>query len=600
MPKTAITGETMIVDETDWLCAKVLFVDDDPNILSAYKRHLRKRYEIETAQNAEGGLEAVDNHGPFAVVVADMRMPDMNGIKFLAEVKERSADSVRIMLTGNADLQTAIDAVNESSIFRFLTKPCPPDVFARSLDEGLRQYRLIIIERELLTKTLVGSVKILTETLSLANPIAFSRAFHVTRYVKLIAMQLRLPNLWQYELASMLSQIGCVVLPPGVLEKLDIGLPLSRDENEMYFSHPLMGAALIAKIPRLKSIARIIEMQQKSFRDYPASEETDEDSMIALGGQILRVAIFLDRMLVNGYPYKTILSELSVHPNEYNARVVDALDAIKMGEVIGLDQDSDQDVHDDMIAQKNILTKDGVLLVAKGQRVSPIMQSVLERLGDFLQIEEGEHVPVDGDQMSPSEEGILERLLGFFHEKAGEHEDIDEYIEEIGLENLRSGMVLQKDIKTKDGDLLLAKGQQVSPLMQMVLKDVSSFFQTGSYKLGKLRQTDADQKVFAKRRGEIYESFRVFKPGEQREPEPEDVPSPPKKQKKEEERPGAEQIELDDLEPGMVIYEEIRTREEALLMTGGQEVTELNLQRLHNFSRTVGLQNEELYIVKEE
>ena len=111
---------------------KILFVDDEPDLLAAYQRHLRKAFEIETAEGPERGLEAVTERGPFAVIVSDLRMPNMDGIQFLSLVKKKTPNSVRIMLTGCADLETSIAAVNEGNIFRFLTKPCQPNTLVKS------------------------------------------------------------------------------------------------------------------------------------------------------------------------------------------------------------------------------------------------------------------------------------------------------------------------------------------------------------------------------------------------------------------------------------------------------------------------------------
>ncbi|NIQ03497.1 MAG: response regulator, partial [Nitrospinaceae bacterium] len=94
----------------------------------------------------------------FAVVVSDMRMPDMDGIQFLSRVREHYPQTVRMMLTGYADVKTAMNAVNEGNIFRFMTKPCPPEVFEKVLSAGIEQYRLITAERDLLERTLKGSV----------------------------------------------------------------------------------------------------------------------------------------------------------------------------------------------------------------------------------------------------------------------------------------------------------------------------------------------------------------------------------------------------------------------------------------------------------
>ena len=158
---------------------KILCVDDDPNILLAYQRALRKRFHIDSALSGGEALEAIANRGPYAVLVADMRMPEMNGVELLKRVKENAPDTVRMMLTGSADQQTALEAINEGHIFRFMTKPCPPKMLAKVLEAGLVQYRLIMAERDLLTKTLSGSIKMLTEVLSLASPMAFGRASRV-------------------------------------------------------------------------------------------------------------------------------------------------------------------------------------------------------------------------------------------------------------------------------------------------------------------------------------------------------------------------------------------------------------------------------------
>src|SRR6185437_10170592 len=98
---------------------KILCIDDDASILAGYERTLRRRFSIETALGGEEGLTIVRRQGPYAVVVADMKMPGLTGIDTLAQIRKISPDTVRIILTGNADQQTAIDAVNKGYIFRF-------------------------------------------------------------------------------------------------------------------------------------------------------------------------------------------------------------------------------------------------------------------------------------------------------------------------------------------------------------------------------------------------------------------------------------------------------------------------------------------------
>ncbi len=132
---------------------KVLLVDDDTVMLSVFRHQLDGRFDVVTAVGGDDALAAVESDGPFAAVVCDMRMPGMDGIEVLGKIREIAPDTVRIMLTGHADLKTAMDSINQGNIFRFLTKPCPADDLARGIEAGLRQYRLVAAERELLERT---------------------------------------------------------------------------------------------------------------------------------------------------------------------------------------------------------------------------------------------------------------------------------------------------------------------------------------------------------------------------------------------------------------------------------------------------------------
>src|SRR5207245_1558642 len=132
------------------------------------------------------------------------------GVEFLRQVRAVAPDAVRMMLTGNSDQQTAMDAVNEGRIFRFLLKPCPADTLAEVLRAALEQHRLVTIEKELLEQTLCGSIKVLAEVLSLTNPVAFGRAVRLQRLVRKLAELLNVGDIWRLEVAAMLSHIGCI------------------------------------------------------------------------------------------------------------------------------------------------------------------------------------------------------------------------------------------------------------------------------------------------------------------------------------------------------------------------------------------------------
>ncbi len=158
------------------MSAQVLLVDDEQNVLSALRRGLRGRFELETAEGGPTALEMIRDRGPYAVVVTDMRMPEVDGLDVLSSVRKSHPDTVRVMLTGNADQKTAVDAVNEGAIFRFLNKPCPAEILGNTIEEALRHHHVQAAERTLLSRTLTGAIGLITEVLSVVNPTAYGRS----------------------------------------------------------------------------------------------------------------------------------------------------------------------------------------------------------------------------------------------------------------------------------------------------------------------------------------------------------------------------------------------------------------------------------------
>lgn len=357
---------------------KILCVDDELNVLLALERHLRKQFHLESALGAEKALAAIARDGPYAVVVSDLQMPGMNGLEFLARVKENSPDTVRIMLTGQADLNTAIAAVNQDNIFRFLTKPCSAEELAQALQAGLTQYGLITAERQLLENTLHASIKVLTEVLSLVHPAAFSRASRIQRYVRHMARELRLAGLWQYEIAAMLSQIGCITLEPETLERIYAGEEISDEEKAAFAAHPAVGRDLVAKIPRLESIARMIAGQNLS-PDGPLGLR--DGSTAARGARMLKAALDFDRLVTCGRSYEEAVAQMRKRENEYDPACVAALATFARPEdTTDVLIVKTADLLETMVVDQDVRARSGLLLLARGQEVT---SSVLGRLRAF-------------------------------------------------------------------------------------------------------------------------------------------------------------------------------------------------------------------------
>lgn len=360
------------------MAEKILFVDDEPNVLQSMQRQLHNRFKVRTAGSADEALRILKEEGPFAVIVSDMRMPGMNGIELLARTKDLYPDMVRLMLTGYADQETAMEAVNSGQIFRFLTKPCPQSTFVIALALALRQHRLIIAEKELLHKTLKGSIHVLSELLSVANPLAFSAGLRIQDAVVQIAAALHLPNLWQYEIAALMSQIGCITLPVDILNKVYAGVNMTQEERELFSNHPLVGASLLEKIPRLENVTTMIGLQQQRFDAYLTKPGPAGAEEVVIGAQILKAVIDFDQHLMRGMSRGEAFGALRRQSGAYNPKVLAALAAVKFEEQRQVLSLSVAQVSVGMVAMEDIVTKNQVLIIPKGLTITwPMLQGLL-------------------------------------------------------------------------------------------------------------------------------------------------------------------------------------------------------------------------------
>jgi response regulator RpfG family c-di-GMP phosphodiesterase len=372
------------------MTAKVLLVDDDPNILAAYTRTLRKLFQIETAQGGEEGLERIRATGPFAVILSDQRMPGMDGIQFLSRVRQEAPDSVRIMLTGNADQQTAIEAVNQGNIFRFLTKPCTPEVLAQALEAGTHQYQLITAERELLEGTLKGSVDLLVELLYVTDPKGAARAQNLGPLCQKVAQVMEVPDPWAIAMAAMLSQIGALTVPPAVLARARAGDPLTVKEHEALTRIPEIGSNLLRHIPRMEVVAKIILFMHKNWNGsgFPPAQAREEE--IPLGSRILRVVSDYLDLRESRPDTRSILEEMGQKHAFYDPRVLNGLTlALEIpDDVVPPDTEiprpaTMETLEEGQILAEGVETRDGILIYPAGTKVR---QSHIERLTNFARL----------------------------------------------------------------------------------------------------------------------------------------------------------------------------------------------------------------------
>ena len=368
----------------------ILLVDDEPNLLAALQRALHKQFAIETAVGGAAALEVLRKNPLISVIVSDMRMPEMNGIEFLVKVKEESPDVVRMMLTGNADQHTAVNAINEGNIFRFLNKPCSPEKLAEALNAGIRQHQLITAERELLEGTLRGCVKVLSELLSLADPKSFEQAEVLRDNVRRLAEAMKVKNSWALEVAAMLANIGFITIPPEITLKTRLGHALSNPEQDMLNRMPAIGGSLLANIPRMEEVSQSIAYQNKLFdgSGFPADEVAGKD--IPIGARMLRVLLDLAEIEAKGKNRASELELLRSRTGWYDPHILEALASARLSATIesATTSKSSQTValHELRVGHvlcADVLTCDGILLVVTGNQIT---SALLERLRNFAQL----------------------------------------------------------------------------------------------------------------------------------------------------------------------------------------------------------------------
>ncbi len=369
---------------------KILLVDDDPNILSGFRRTLRDRYVLDIAVGGEQALSQLKRDEPYAVVVADMQMPGMSGLELLMKIEALAPNTIRMMLTGNADQKTAVEAVNRGHVFRFLSKPCAAESLILALEAGIKQFALIVAERELLERTLNGTIRLLTDVLASLYPEAFGHSQRVYTYIRDYAAFFRFAQSWDLEAAALLAPVGYLTMPASLIEKARTGTPLSPAEQSLLDRMPEIGANLLNNIPRLEPVATIIRYQQKHYdgSGCPADNLAGED--IPIGARVLKVLHDLASQEARTGDRAQTLAAMKQQTGVYDPRVLDSaclcLDVSLEGTPSPqpvIRSSTLRDLPVGQILACNVETIDGILAASAGTELTAI---VLHRLRNFAEL----------------------------------------------------------------------------------------------------------------------------------------------------------------------------------------------------------------------
>lgn len=362
--------------------ARILVVDDELNLLEAIVRGLRRIFAIVTAPGAQAALDILRREPAFSVIVSDLRMPGMDGISFLRHARQIAPDAIRILFTGNADLGDAIEAVNQGAIFRFITKPCPLPGFKNALDAAVEQHSLVSAEKVLLEQTLQGSIKALTDVMALVNPTAFGRGLRARRHIGELASRCGITERWPAEVASMLSQIGCVTLPPEVLEKTYQGQALTEAEQAMVERVPEIAEQLLGNIPRIDPVRRILLYQNKRYNGEGHPADAVKGDNLPWGARALKIVLDFDVLESQGVSARQAFELLFSRTGWYDPAILKAMTDARGDETPGVKMKelALREVCAGMEFAEDVKTTRGLLLIARGQKITP---GLIERIMNF-------------------------------------------------------------------------------------------------------------------------------------------------------------------------------------------------------------------------
>jgi response regulator RpfG family c-di-GMP phosphodiesterase len=358
------------------MAVRVLFVDDDVSLLKSIQRNLCFDYDLSIAESGQQALELIRQNEPFSVVVTDMRMPVMDGIHFINEARQIAPDSMYLMLTGNQDVDTAIKAVNHGQVYRFLSKPCETADIKTAVNAAHRQFELVHAEKELLHKTFVGAVSLMTDVVETLHPDTMQQSQRVDTIMRICEEALGCTGNWEFRLAARLSLIGHALLPCDEQLKFQQLGPNERESQLLLNKIAVTSSRLIGRVPRLEGVGEILRKQ--SLVDGSVFHEPYEGHNTDLGAVLLKVAVHWSNMINHGLCLDDAIGEIQQAVPGLPQQIQSALQELDAPASNRAPIElAVSDLTEGMVLYDNVVSEDGALLLRSGRRLTP---SVIEKM----------------------------------------------------------------------------------------------------------------------------------------------------------------------------------------------------------------------------
>jgi putative nucleotidyltransferase with HDIG domain len=288
---------------------KVLLVDDEEELLASLRRDLGGQFAISTANSGAQALQRLASEGPFAVVVSDLKMPGMDGVVLLDKFRRITPDTVRIMLTGQADRGQVIEAINNGYLFRFLEKPVSNESLSLAISAGIRQHHRVMAEKELFAlqkrhRFLTGVIGSFVKLMEARDPYTAGHQERVAALVVAIAREMGFSdrNVEVIGIAGTIHDLGKLYVPAEFLNRPGT---LSPIEFQVVKQHPAVGYSVLREVEFDLPVAEYVHQHHERLdgRGYPLGLKGDE---IYLEAKILAVADVVEAMSSHR-PYRPAL-----------------------------------------------------------------------------------------------------------------------------------------------------------------------------------------------------------------------------------------------------------------------------------------------------
>ena len=379
---------------------RLLYVDDEESLLSAFNSLMRKEdMEIHTHQDPLHIEKNLKEVGPFAVVFSDQRMPGLDGVGVLECVSHLHPSTVRVMVTGFANHEDTLRAINIGGISYHISKPWKDEELRGLARDSINRYNLVEENRflvdelsaanknlhELLEGTVSQTVRLLGDMVGYVNPQGAALSSRIRElgeaFIKLMP-DIDPQEPWNIRRAFALSFLGLAVLPPWIQISLNKQGLKALTRFPVAKNHHLVAAELLKDIPRFGEVARILCLQEKNFdgSGEPAGE-TISGLQIPVGARLLHILIDLERLTTDRFKGRQVLEWMSTQEGKYDSTMIGV---VLHGATYRAATETDlevgiADLQPAMIILADVVSKSGQCLFWKGAALSATSISVLRQ-----------------------------------------------------------------------------------------------------------------------------------------------------------------------------------------------------------------------------